>query len=86
MWFNRSFPEPKTVAALANLWKSDCPLSVELHARQIVKGKFLVSTVRAKRLFEKEQTAQSKFVVSCAYLTVNLINQLTYHMCDRLVG
>ena len=54
MWFNRSFPEPKTVAALANSWKSDCPLSVESHARQIVKGKFLVSMVEEKCPFEKE--------------------------------
>ena len=54
MWFNRSFPEPKTVAALANSWKSDRPLSVEFHARKIVKGKFLVSTVEEKSPFEKE--------------------------------
>ena len=54
MWFNRSFPEPKTVASLANSWKRDHPLLVESHARQIVKGKFLVSTVEEKCLFEKE--------------------------------
>ena len=54
MWFNRSFPEPKTVAALANSWKSDHPLSIELHARQIVNGMFLVSTVEEKCPFEKE--------------------------------
>jgi hypothetical protein len=54
MWFNRLFPELKTVAELANSWKDDRPLSVELHARRIVKGKFLVSTVKAKCLFEKE--------------------------------
>ena len=54
MWFNRSFPEPKTVAALANSWKSECPLSVKLRARKIVKGKFLVSMVEDKCPFEKE--------------------------------
>ena len=54
MWFNRLFPEPKTVAALSNSWKSDLPLSVELHVRKIVKGKFLNSTVEAKCPFEKE--------------------------------
>ena len=54
MWFNRSFPEPKTVAALTNSWKSDHPLSVKSHVRQIVKGKFLVSMVKAKCPFEKE--------------------------------
>ena len=54
IWLNRLFPEPKTVAALANSWKSDCPLSVESHARQIAKGKFLVSAVEEKCPFEKE--------------------------------
>ena len=54
MWFNRLFPELKTVAVLANSWKSERPLSVESHARQIVKGKFLVSTVKEKCPFEKE--------------------------------
>ena len=54
MWFNRSFPEPKTVAVIANSWKSDCPLSVESDARRIVKGKFLVSTVKEKFPFEKD--------------------------------
>ena len=53
MWFNRSFPEQKTVAALAKSWKSERPLSVESQARQIVKGKFLVSTVEEKCPFEK---------------------------------
>ena len=48
MWFNRSFPEPKTVAALENSWKSERHLSVESYGRQIVKGKFLVSTVEEK--------------------------------------
>ena len=68
MWFNRLFPEPRTVAALANSWKSDHPLYVEPHARQIVKFKFLVAMVEEKCLFEKELTAQLKFVISCAYL------------------
>ena len=54
MWFNRLFPEPKTVAALVNSCKSERPLSVELHARRIVNGKFLVSTVEEKCPFEKE--------------------------------
>ena len=54
MWFNRSFPEPKTVAALENSWKSERPLSVESHARQIVKDKFLVSMAEEKWPFEKE--------------------------------
>ena len=54
MWFNRSFPEPKRVAALANSCKSERPPSVELHARQIVKVKFLVSTVEEKWPSEKE--------------------------------
>ena len=54
MWFNRSFPELKTVASLANSWNSDRPLSVELHARKIVKGKFLISMVEEKCPFEKE--------------------------------
>ncbi len=67
MWFNRLFPELKTVAVIANLWKSDRPCSFKLHARKIVKGKLLVSTVKEKCLFEKKQTAQSKFVVSYAY-------------------
>ena len=54
MWFNRLFPEPKTVDALENSWKSERPLSVELHARRIVKGKLLVSRVEEKCPFEKE--------------------------------
>ena len=53
MWFKRSFPEPKTVAALENSWKIDRSLSVQLHAREIVKGKFLVSTVEENCPFEK---------------------------------
>ena len=53
-WFNRLFPEPKTVASLANSWKSDRPLLVELYARRIVKGTFLVSTVEETCPFEKE--------------------------------
>ena len=67
MWFKRSFPELKTVAVGANSWKRGRPLSVILHARRTVKGKFLVSTVDKKCPFEKAKTAQSKLVVSCAY-------------------
>ena len=47
----------KKVAALANSWNRDHPLSVELHARKIVKGKFLDSTVETKCPLEKEYTA-----------------------------
>ena len=67
MWFKRSFPELKTVAVLANSWKSDHSCSVVLHARRMVKGKFLVSIVEKKCPFETENTAQSKLVVLCAY-------------------
>jgi len=45
MWFKRSFPELKTVAVLANSWKSDRPRLVVSHTRRIVKGKLLVSIV-----------------------------------------
>jgi hypothetical protein len=84
MWFNRSFPEPKTVAALANSWKIERPLSVHLHARQIVKGKFLASTVEEKCLFEKEYTAQSKFVFSCAYLANSEFKRVC--ACEPVLG
>ena len=60
MWFKRSFPELKTVAVLANSWKIDRPRLVVLHARRMVKGKFLVSIVDERCPFEKENTAQSK--------------------------
>ena len=67
MWYKRLFPELKTVAVGANSWKMDFPRSVVSHVRWTVKGKFLVSTVDKKFPFEKENTAQSKLVVSCAY-------------------
>ena len=37
------------------------------HARQMVKGKFLVSIVDEKCPSKKEKMAQLKMVVSCAY-------------------
>ena len=84
MWFKRLFPKPKTVAALANSWKSERPLSVELHARQIVKNKFLISTVKEKCPFEKEYTAQSKFVFSCAYLANSEFKRVC--ACEPVLG
>ena len=84
MWFNMSFPEPKTVDAIANSWKSDRSLSVKSHARQIVKGKFLVSMVKAKCLFKKEKTTQSKFAVSCAYLANSEIKRAC--ACEPVLG
>ena len=76
MWFKRLFSELKTVAIGANSWKRDCPRSVVLHARRTVKGKFLVSTVEEKCPFEKEKTAQSKLVVSCAYCVNSEFNRV----------
>ena len=67
MWFKNSLPEQKTVAALTNSWKSDRLLSVKSHAGQILKGKFMDSTIEKKCPLEKEYTAQSKFIVSFAY-------------------
>ena len=48
MWFKRSLLELKTVAVGANSWKRDCPRLVVSHARQILKGEFLVSMVNEK--------------------------------------
>ena len=42
----------------------------------MVKGKFLVSIVDEKCPFEKEKTAQSKFVVSCAYRANSEFNRV----------
>ena len=42
----------------------------------MVKGKFLVSIVDEKFPFEKENTAQSKLVVSCAYCTNSELNRV----------
>ena len=75
MWFKRSFPGLKTVAVGANSWKSDCPRLVVSHARQMVKGKFLVSIVDKKCPFEKEKTAQSKLVILCAYCANSEFNR-----------
>ena len=76
MWFKRLFPELKTVAVGANSWNRDRPRSVVSHARRMVKGKFLVSIVNKKWPFEKEKTAQSKFVVSCAYRANSKFNRV----------
>ena len=76
MLFKRSFPKLKTVAVGANSWKRDFPCSVVLHARWTVKGKFLVSTVDKNCPFEKEKTAQSKLVVSCAYCANSEFNRV----------
>ena len=76
MWFRRSFPELKTVSVGANSWKRDRPRLVVSHARQMVKGKFLVSMVDEKCPFEKENMAQSKLVVSCAYRTNSEFNRV----------
>ena len=75
-WFRRSFPELKTVAVGANSWKRDHPRSVVSHARQMVKGKLLVSIVDKKCPFEKENTAQSKLVVLCAYCANSEFNRV----------
>ena len=76
MWFKRSFPELKTEAVGANSWKRDRPHLVVSHARRMVKGKFLVSMVDDKCPFEKEKTAQSKLVFSCAYCANSEFNRV----------
>ncbi len=53
MWFRRSLPELKTVADVANSWKSERPLSVESHVKRMVKGRFPDSMVDEKCPFGK---------------------------------
>ncbi len=76
MWFKRLFPELKTVVVGANSWKRDCPCLVVLHARQIVKGKFLVSIVDKKCPFDKEKKAQLNLVISYAYRANSEFNRV----------
>ncbi len=68
MWFKRSFTELKTVAVGANSWKRDCPCSVVLHARQIVKGKFLVSMVDEKMTVRKGKDGP---IVVCSLMCIS---------------